>query len=324
MSIFTGAGVAIVTPMTGTGAVNYAKLEELLEFQIANKTDSIIICGTTGEASTLSHEEHLEVIRFTIEKVNKRIPVIAGTGSNCTDTAVYLSQEAEKYGADALRFNLITGNSPGNDMRFYTEKCEAMRNFANKIWNASRFVMMNLSIGKCRLPEEGKLEREDKWVLSKLNTLVKEVTENLDSYEIGVASAKVYDFLWDTYCDWYIELTKTRLQGEDEDSKVRAQQVLCWVLTEMLKLLHPFMPFITEEIWQALPHEGDFLMMQNWPVASETMNFPQEEKAMELIMDAIRAIRGRRSEMNVPPSNESPASPWPPWRRRPSPWACPS
>ena len=210
---------------------------------------------------------------------------------------------ADKYGADALRFNLVTGNSPGNDMRFFTERCEAMRNFANKIWNASRFLMMNLTIDKCELPQ--KLELEDKWILSKLNRAVAEITENMDRYELGVAAQKIYDFIWDDYCDWYIELTKTRLQGEDEDSKVRAQQVLCWVLTEMLKLLHPFMPFITEEIWQALPHEGDFLMMQNWPVASESMNFPAEEKAMELIMDAIRAIRGRRSEMNVPPSKKA-------------------
>ena len=215
---------------------------------------------------------------------------------------------ADKYGADALRFNLVTGNSPGNDMRFFTERCEAMRNFANKIWNASRFLMMNLTIDKCELPQ--KLELEDKWILSKLNRAVAEITENMDRYELGVAAQKIYDFIWDDYCDWYIELTKTRLQGEDEDSKERAQQVLCYVLTQMLKLLHPFMPFITEEIWQALPHaegigENDFLMLQNWPAASESMNFPKEEKAMELIMDAIRAIRGRRSEMNVPPSKKA-------------------
>ena len=212
---------------------------------------------------------------------------------------------ATMYGADALRFNLITGNSPGNDTRFYTEKCEAMRNFANKIWNASRFVMMNLTIDKCELPAADALAPEDKWVLSKLNTLVKEVTENLDAYEIGVASAKVYDFLWDTYCDWYIELTKTRLQGEDEDSKIRAQQVLCYVLTETLKLLHPFMPFITEEIWQALPHQGDYLMLQQWPEHRAGLDFPEEEKAMELIMDAIRGVRARRAEMNVPPSKKA-------------------
>ena len=210
---------------------------------------------------------------------------------------------ADKYGADALRFNLVTGNSPGNDMRFYTERCEAMRNFANKIWNASRFLMMNLTIDKCELPQ--KLELGDKWILSKLNRAIAEITENMDRYELGVAAQKIYDFIWDDYCDWYIELTKTRLQGEDEDSKVRAQQVLCYVLTEMLKLLHPFMPFITEEIWQALPHEGDFLMLQDWPKYREAMNFPAEEKSMELIMDAIRAIRTRRSEMNVPPSKKA-------------------
>ena len=212
---------------------------------------------------------------------------------------------AEKYGADALRFNLITGNSPGNDTRFYTEKCEAMRNFANKVWNASRFVMMNLTIDTCTLPDASALEREDKWVLSKLNTLVKEVTENLDAYEIGVASAKVYDFLWDTYCDWYIELTKTRLNGNDEQAKLTAQNVLCYVLTELLKLLHPFMPFITEEIFQALPHTGDFLMTSEWPKYQDALHFPEEEAAMEAVMDTIKAIRARRAEMNVPPSKKA-------------------
>ena len=210
---------------------------------------------------------------------------------------------ANQYGADALRFNLVTGNSPGNDMRFYTERCEAMRNFANKIWNASRFLMMNLTIDKCELPE--KLELEDKWILSKLNSVIPEITENMERYELGVAAQKVYDFIWDSYCDWYIELTKTRLQGEDEDSKIRAQQVLCYVLTQILKLLHPFMPFITEEIWQALPHEGDYLMLQQWPEHHVNLDFPEEEKAMELIMDAIRAIRARRAEMNVPPSKKA-------------------
>jgi len=210
---------------------------------------------------------------------------------------------AEKYGADALRFNLITGNSPGNDTRFYTEKCEAMRNFANKIWNASRFVQMNLTIETCRLPE--KLEMEDKWVLTKLNTLIGEVTENLDSFEIGVASSKVYDFIWDTYCDWYIELTKTRMNGEDAQSRLTAENVLCYVLTETLKLLHPFMPFLTEEIWQALPHEGDFLMTAQWPEYREELNFPAETEAMEAVMDTIRAIRARRAEMNVPPSKKA-------------------
>ena len=213
---------------------------------------------------------------------------------------------AEKYGADALRFNLITGNSPGNDTRFYVEKCEAMRNFANKIWNASRFVMMNLTIDRVELPEQ--LELEDKWVLSKLNTLVKEVTDNMDAFEIGVASAKVYDFIWDTYCDWFIELCKARLTGEDERSKVNAQNVLCYVLIETLKLLHPFMPFITEEIYQALPHtaedKGEFIMLQKWPEYRDELSFPQEEEAMGLIIDAITAIRARRNEMNVAPSKK--------------------
>ena len=210
---------------------------------------------------------------------------------------------ADQYGADALRFNLITGNSPGNDMRFYTERCEAMRNFANKIWNASRFLMMNLTIDRCELP--GRLELEDKWILSKLNSVIPEVTENMERYELGVAAQKVYDFIWDSYCDWYIELTKTRLQGVDEVSKLRAQQVLCYVLTETLKLLHPFMPFITEEIWQALPHSGDYLMLQQWPQHRAELDFPEEEKAMELIMDAIRGVRARRAEMNVPPSKKA-------------------
>ena len=209
----------------------------------------------------------------------------------------------DKYGCDALRFNLITGNSPGNDMRFYTERCEAMRNFANKIWNASRFLLMNLTIDRCALPEQ--LELEDKWILSKLNAVIRDVTANMESYEMGVAAQKLYDFIWDTFCDWYIELTKARLNGEDADAKEQAQQVLCHVLTQILKLLHPFMPFITEEIWQALPHEGDFLMLQSWPEYDAALNFPEEERAMELVMDAIKAIRARRSEMNVPPSKKA-------------------
>ena len=210
---------------------------------------------------------------------------------------------AEKYGADALRFNLITGNSPGNDMRFFVEKCEAMRNFANKIWNASRFVMMNLTIDKVELPE--KLELEDKWVLSKLNTLIREVTENMDAYELGVASAKIYDFIWDTYCDWYIELTKTRLNGEDAAAKLAAENVLCYVLLRILELLHPFMPFLTEEIWQAMPHEGDFLIRAPWPNYQDALHFPQAESDMENVKDAITAVRARRAEMNVPPSKKA-------------------
>ena len=209
----------------------------------------------------------------------------------------------EKYGADALRFNLITGNSPGNDMRFYVEKCEAMRNFCNKLWNASRFVMMNLTIDKNELPE--KLEIEDKWILSKLNDTVRGVCENMDSYELGVAAGKIYDFIWDSYCDWYIELTKPRLNGEDEESRRGAQQVLLYVLTEILKLAHPFMPFITEEIWQALPHEGEALMVARFPEYSEKLSFREDEQRFEMVMDAIRAVRARRSEMNVPPSRKA-------------------
>ena len=209
----------------------------------------------------------------------------------------------EQYGADALRFNLITGNSPGNDMRFYVEKCEAMRNFCNKIWNASRFVMMNLTIEKNELPE--KLEIEDKWILSKLNDLSREVCDNMDSFELGVAAGKIYDFIWDSYCDWYIELTKPRLNGDDEESKLAAQKVLLYVLTEILKLLHPFMPFITEEIWQALPHEGEALMIERYPEFREELSFPADEENFEIVMNAIKAVRARRSEMNVPPSKKA-------------------
>ena len=209
----------------------------------------------------------------------------------------------ETYGADALRFNLITGNSPGNDMRFYVEKCEAMRNFCNKLWNASRFVMMNLTIDRNELPE--KLEIEDKWILSKLNSVIREVCDNMDNYELGVAAGKIYDFIWDSYCDWYIELTKPRLNGEDEESKIAAQKVLLYVLTEILKLVHPFMPFISEEIWQALPHEGEALMVARYPEYSEKLSFPEDEQNFEMVMTAIKAVRARRSEMNVPPSRKA-------------------
>ena len=209
----------------------------------------------------------------------------------------------EQFGADALRFNLITGNSPGNDMRFYVEKCEAMRNFCNKLWNASRFVMMNLTIERNELPE--KLEIEDKWILSKLNDVTREVCENMDSFELGVAAGKIYDFIWDSYCDWYIELTKPRLNGADEESKLAAQKVLLYVLTEIMKLLHPFMPFITEEIWQALPHEGEALMIERYPAYRAELSFPRDEENFEIVMNAIKAVRARRSEMNVPPSKKA-------------------
>ena len=212
----------------------------------------------------------------------------------------------EKYGCDALRMNMVTSNSPGNDMRFYVTRCEAMRNFANKLWNASRYVMMNLSEdAKNELPALDKLEIADKWVLSKLNTLITEVTENMDKYELGVAVQKIYDFIWDTYCDWYIELTKARLYSEDADRKQTAIQVLVYVLDQILRLLHPFMPFITEEIWQSLPHEGEALIVAQWPEYREELAFKAEENLMESVMAAIRAIRNRRSEMNVPPSKKA-------------------
>ena len=210
----------------------------------------------------------------------------------------------DQYGCDALRMNMVTSNSPGNDMRFYVERCEAMRNFANKLWNASRYVMMNLGENFVPgLPEN--LEIADKWILSKLNTLISEVTENMEHYELGIAVQKIYDFIWDTYCDWYIELTKARLYSEEADRKQTALQVLVYVLDQTLRLLHPFMPYITEEIWQSLPHEGKALIVAKWPVTSEALSFKEEEAHMESVMNAIRAIRNRRAEMNVPPSKKA-------------------
>ena len=212
----------------------------------------------------------------------------------------------EKYGCDALRMNMVTGNSPGNDMRFYVERCEAMRNFANKLWNASRYVMMNLAEGaENKLPALEKLEIADKWVLSKLNTLIAEVTENMEKYELGVAIQKIYDFVWDIYCDWYIEMTKARLFADDADRKQTAIGVLVYVLDQILRLLHPYMPFITEEIWQSIPHEGEALISAQWPLVREDLSFKTECEQMESVMDAIRAIRNRRTEMNVPPSKKA-------------------
>ena len=212
----------------------------------------------------------------------------------------------DQFGCDALRMNMVMGNSPGNDMRFYVERCEAMRNFANKLWNASRYVLMNLGDDAVNaLPNISDLTIADKWVLSKLNTLISEVTENLEKYELGVAVQKVYDFLWDTYCDWYIELTKARLYSEDPAQKQTALQVLVYVLDQTLRLLHPFMPFITEEIWQSLPHEGDALITAAWPVYNQELAFKADEALMESVMNAIRAIRNRRAEMNVPPSKKA-------------------
>ncbi len=213
--------------------------------------------------------------------------------------------EIEKYGADALRFTLATGNSPGNDMRYVPERVEASRNFANKLWNASRFVMMNLPDDEPAAYLPTNLAMEDKWVLCKYNRLVAEVTDNLDKFEIGMAVQKLYDFIWDVYCDWYIELCKVRLTGNDETAAATARGVLVYVMTGILKLLHPFMPFITEEIWQTLPHTGESIMVSDWPVYSADLCFDTEEQEFGRIMEAIRAVRNRRAEMNVPPSKKA-------------------
>ncbi|MBO5743196.1 MAG: valine--tRNA ligase [Clostridia bacterium] len=209
------------------------------------------------------------------------------------------------YGADALRFTLATGNSPGNDMRFYTERVEASRNFANKIWNASRFLLMNLDIDNIELPKQEDLKLEDKWILSKFNSLTKEVTDNLDKFELGVAVSKLYDFIWDNYCDWYIELVKPRLYEKEGSDKETAQKVLSFVLVGSLKLLHPFMPFITEEIFSKLPTGEKSIMISAWPKYNEALNFADSEKQMQIIMDAIRSVRNIRSQMNVVPSKKA-------------------
>ena len=213
--------------------------------------------------------------------------------------------EIDKYGADALRFTLATGNSPGTDMRYTPEKVEASRNFANKLWNAARFVLMNLDDNEPApyIPEG--LALEDKWILSIYNRVVREVTDNLEKFELGIAVQKLYDFIWDVFCDWYIELAKARLTGEDEQAKKTARGVLCYVLSGTLKLLHPFMPFITEEIWQTLPHEGETIMLASFPEYSESLNFAAEETEFSRVMEAVRAVRSRRAEMNVPASKKA-------------------
>ncbi len=204
-----------------------------------------------------------------------------------------------EYGADALRFMLITGNTPGNDLRFQKERLEASRNFANKIWNASRFVMMNLADYKAgEYPLSYNMA--DKWILERLRTAASEITENLGKYELGEAARAVYDFSWDEFCDWYIEIVKPRLYGEDKADKHTAQTVLVYVLREILLLLHPFMPYLTEELWQALPHEGETIMLAKWPTGEGMASYPEEAKAMAVVMDVVRAIRNVRAEMNVP------------------------
>ena len=211
----------------------------------------------------------------------------------------------DQFGADALRFTLATGNSPGNDMRYSPDKVEASRNFANKIWNAARFILMNLEGHDVpnSLPEE--LTVADKWIVDSFNRTAKEVTENLEHFELGIAVQKLYDFLWDEFCDWYIEISKIRLNSGDEQAAQSACRVLVWVMSSTMQLLHPFMPFITEEIWQALPHSGESVMVSKWPEYDESRSFPEAAAEMEKIMDAVRAVRNRRSEMNVPPSRRT-------------------
>ena len=211
----------------------------------------------------------------------------------------------DRYGADALRFTLATGNSPGNDMRFSDEKVEASRNFANKIWNAARFILMNLDENEYAPYVPKNLAIEDKWILSKYNDLVKDVTESLEKFELGLAVQKLYDFIWDVFCDWYIEIAKIRLNGECATAKATVKAVLVYVMSNTLKLLHPFMPFITEEIWQTLPHDGDSIMISEWPVFTDELSFKADEAEMERVMTAIKAVRNRRAEMNVPPSRKA-------------------
>ncbi|QQY80819.1 valine--tRNA ligase [Keratinibaculum paraultunense] len=212
----------------------------------------------------------------------------------------------EEYGADALRFTLVTGNTPGNDMRFYMERVEASRNFANKLWNATRFVLMNFDENVIdKELDLNSLEEEDKWILSRMNTVVAEVTENLEKYEIGLSAKKIYDFIWDEYCDWYIEIVKPRLYGDNVKSKETAQIVLLQVLENVLKLLHPFMPFITEEIWQHLPGRDKALIISSWPDYNDKYNYPEAENRMIYIMNAIKGIRNARQEMNIAPSKKA-------------------
>jgi valyl-tRNA synthetase len=211
----------------------------------------------------------------------------------------------DKFGADALRFTLATGNSPGNDMRFSDEKVGASRNFANKLWNAARFILMNLGDNEKEPHIPDNLALEDKWILSIYNNLVKEVTDNLEKFELGIAVQKLYDFIWDVFCDWYIEISKIRLNSDDEAAAQTARDMLVYIMSNTLKLLHPFMPFITEEIWQTLPHNGESIMISKWPEYNKDYNFESEEQEMDRIMEAVRAIRNRRAEMNVPPSRKA-------------------
>ncbi|MBP7060097.1 MAG: class I tRNA ligase family protein, partial [Lachnospiraceae bacterium] len=214
----------------------------------------------------------------------------------------------DKYGADALRLTLITGNAPGNDMRFYLDRVEASRNFANKVWNASRFIMMNLEDYKDEKPLDSELTTTDRWILSRINRVTKDVTENLDKYELGIAVSKVQDFVWDEFCDWYIEFVKPRMYDKSEEgrnSKNAALWTLKKVLSQALKLLHPYMPFITEEIYCTLHPEEESIMIADWPVYDESIDDQDAEKGMIRVMDLVREVRNVRTEMNVPPSKKA-------------------
>ena len=211
----------------------------------------------------------------------------------------------DKYGADALRFTLITGNAPGNDMRFYWERVEASRNFANKVWNASRFIMMNIEKADVKDVDLNTLTLADRWILSKVNVLAKDMTENLDKFELGIAASKVYDFIWEEFCDWYIEMVKPRLYNDEDETKAAALWTLKTVLINALKLLHPYMPFVTEEIFTTLQDEEESIMISSWPEFKEEWNFEADEKAVDTIKDAVRGIRNLRAEMNVPNSKKA-------------------
>ena len=213
----------------------------------------------------------------------------------------------DEYGADALRLTLVTGNAPGNDMRFYNERVESSRNFANKVWNASRFILMNMEDKVISKPDDRDLTMTDKWILSKVNTLAKDVTDNMDKFELGIAVQKVYDFIWDEFCDWYIELVKYRIYHSDENYKSAnaALWTLKTVLGNALKMLHPFMPFVTEEIYGALVPEEESLMMSSWPSYIDEWNFPEAEKVTDHMKEVIRGVRNARAEMNVPPSRKA-------------------
>ena len=211
----------------------------------------------------------------------------------------------EKYGADALRFTLITGNAPGNDMRFYYERVEASRNFANKVWNASRFILMNMPEDGIKEVDKSALTNADKWILSKANTLAKEVTDNIEKFELGVAADKLYNFIWEEFCDWYIEMVKPRLYSEDNTTKEAALYTLKTVLEISLKLLHPYMPFVTEEIYCTLDEDAESIMIEKWPEYTEELNYAAEEESVEIIKEAVRNIRNVRAGMNVPPSKKA-------------------